>query len=158
MKEIPLTQGQVALVDDEDYEWLNKYKWCARWNKGTGSFYALRKNKGKSESMHRDIMKPSKGLVVDHINHNTLDNRKSELRIVTHQQNIMNKSVHKNNSSGFAGVKWHKKNKSWISTIRFNYKDIYLGSFKLKCQAIKTRRNAEEKYFGEYAYKGDHHE
>ena len=88
MIEIPLTQNQVALIDDEDYELVSQYKWCARWSPGMRSYYAvtnIRKPDGKRIhlQMHRLITNAQKGEVVDHISHNTLDNRKSELRLCT---------------------------------------------------------------------------
>ena len=104
MKRIPLTQGKFALVDEEDYEWLNQWKW--HYNNG----YATRNQwdpitkKQIKILMHRLIMKSSEDMQVDHANHNTLDNRKSNLRIVSYSNNLKNRKgknknnhLHKNN-------------------------------------------------------------
>ena len=112
MKEIQLTQGKVALVDDEDYEYLNQWKWYANEWKG-GKLYAVRnvrKNKQYIgyESMHRLLSSnKDKKLVTDHINGNTLDNRKSNLRICTISENTKNRQIQKNNKSGFKGVRYN---------------------------------------------------
>ena len=95
MKEIVLTQGKVALVDDEDHEYLNQFKWCAANNGGT--FYAIRKacydGKWITERMHRVLFDIPPGKEIDHIDHNGLNNQRSNLRIVTRQQNKFNASV-----------------------------------------------------------------
>ena len=97
MKKIPLTQGQVALVDDADYEWLSRWKWCAMWCSSTDSFYAVRhirlpNGKWTTLRMHRAILGLERGdsRQVDHENHDTLDERRENLRIVTHQENQWN--------------------------------------------------------------------
>lgn len=94
MKTIPLTQGQVALVDDEDYEYLMQWKWCAAWNGNT--YYAFRggkKEHGKKRQMikmHRDLLDTPRGLEVDHLNGNGLDNRRCNIRNCTHKENMQN--------------------------------------------------------------------
>ena len=90
--------------------------------------------------------------VIDHINHNTLDNRKQNLRIVTRVQNQMNMSKRKDNTSGFTGVHFNKRSDKWMATIQVNYKSINLGTFKNKEDAIEARKKAEEKYFGKESY------
>lgn len=129
MKRIPLTQGQFAIVDDENYEWLNQWKWCAAWNEHTRSFYAKRKGKTKNDkwctiSMAREIIGLNHGdkRQADHINHATLDNRNSNLRIVTHQQNNFNQR----NTKGYC---WDKSHKKYRARIRINGKIINLGRF-----------------------------
>jgi hypothetical protein len=93
-KSIPLTQGKFAIVDDGDYEYLNQWKWYATLDHHTHTYYAMRREypSRKSIMMHREIMNPPDGLIVDHIHHDTLDNRRSELRIVTYSQNSRNKN------------------------------------------------------------------
>lgn len=91
-------------------------------------------------------------MVIDHKNHNLLDNRKSNLRIVTNSQNQMNKAIVQNNTSGATGVVWLKDTQQWRAEIRINMKTIYLGFFTNKDDAIAARKLAEEKYFGEYSY------
>ena len=90
---------------------------------------------------------------VDHINHNVKDNRKSNLRIVTISQNAINKKIVSNNTSGVTGICWNKNSCCWQAYITLNYKTKHLGCFKNKEDAIKARKDAEEKYFGEYSYK-----
>ena len=96
-KKIELSKGKCALVDNEDYERLMQYKWCA--SKTKIGYYSIRKDytsgKQKTILMHRIIMDCPKGMIVDHINHNALDNRKENLRICTNSQNLMNQRVSK---------------------------------------------------------------
>ena len=91
MKQIPLTQGRFALVDDDDYDTLQQFRWSAGGKRG---YYAVRNfyvnGKRMAELMHRKIMNPVDGLDVDHINHNTIDNRRENLRVCTRKENIAN--------------------------------------------------------------------
>jgi hypothetical protein len=141
MKEIPLSQGLFALVDDEDFEELNKFKWFVQKNKNT--FYAKRHIKKEEQDttiyMHNIIMKTPKEMVTDHINHNGLDNQKSNLRIVTQRQNMHNKQ--NKTSSMFVGVHWHKLAKKWNANIRVNGKQIYLGQFNNEEEAHNAYLN-----------------
>jgi hypothetical protein len=140
MKEIPLTQGKVALVDDEDYPLMSLHKWHV--SKGNGhTFYArseARKNGIRRRfSMHREIMGISKdhSKIIDHINHNTLDNRKVNLRIATYSENQANRNgIQKNNTSGFLGVKFDKRTGHWYGEVRFN---------KQKFQTVRSRNKSE---------------
>jgi hypothetical protein len=91
-------------------------------------------------------------LFVDHINGNKADNRKNNLRLVTASQNLMNTKLRSDNTSGYKGVYYNKKNNKRYARITVNKKIINLGSFKNKEDAIKIRKDAEEKYFGEYSY------
>ena len=88
--------------------------------------------------------------MVDHINGDTLDNRKCNLRICTQADNMKNQKKHIRNTSGYKGVSWNKKSKAWEVSITQNGKRHYLGMYKDKEEAIKVRKEAEEKYFGEY--------
>ena len=125
------------LIDKDDYKKCKKYKWCS------SEGYGLN-NKNKLKLHHLILGKPPKGFEIDHINGLRYDNRKQNLRIVTHSQNLMNNKA--------LGVHYNKKNK-WESYIMINYKLIHLGRFKNKQDAIKARKQAEIKYFGEYRYK-----
>jgi hypothetical protein len=137
MKEIPLTKGQVALVDDDDYVYLSQFKWYA--NKKP-IFYAVRRHNkmvnGKEQhiKMHREILKRylrenfDDSLVVDHINHNGLDNRKENLRLATNKENCNNRRNKK--ESIYEGVYINKgRRKVYQAQAYLNKKRIYLGSF-----------------------------
>lgn len=154
MKEIQLTQGKVALVDDEDFEYLNQWKWYA--NKLNVKFYARRNVRINKKNagyllMHRFIMNPDIGLVVDHINGNTLDNRKCNLRICTYSGNRWNSFKTIDNKSGYKGVHWHKLGKKWKATIEINKTKHYLGLFHNIKQAAKAYNEAAIKFHGEFA-------
>lgn len=154
MKEIPLTKGKVALVDDEDYEKLSKNKWHASWD--GHNWYAARGvrigNKIKKISMHREILNAPKEMQVDHINGNGLDNRKENLRLCTHQQNLLNKkNSYKNNKLGIKGVCWRDDTKRFQAQICVGGKNIRLGYFNVLGDADQAYREAEKRYFGEFA-------
>ena len=155
MKRIPLTQGQFALVDDEDYEKLSQYKWHARWNKTSNTFYAdrhTRKSDGRRTKiqMHREIMDASPGLDVDHIDHNGLNNTKSNLRLITHRQNSYGNIRHKRGSSRFKGVNWDKQHQQWRAQIYVNKRKVNLGTFNSEIDAACAYDAAAAKHFGEY--------
>lgn len=143
MREIPLTQGQVALVDDEDYKKLSKYKWFAI-KYQVDNFYAARQtpgHNGKLIRMHRQILDfiPA-GHEVDHFNGNSLDNRKENLRVVTHRQNMQNKHI--NTSSKYPGVYWDKHAEKWHTQIRINGKRESLGYYESEEAAFVAYRDA----------------
>src|SRR5271169_4932295 len=124
MKIIELSQNQIALVDDEDFERVNQFKWCACWNKHTKSFYAQRTDrsgyKQKLIGMHRFIMNVTDSKThIDHKSHNTLDNQKENLRLCTNSQNHMNQKVQEH-SSIYKGVGLHKLSNKWQSRITIN--------------------------------------
>ena len=120
MKEIKLTKNQVALVDDEDYEWLNKYKWHC---KNRPPYHnAARTTNNTTILMHREIMRPGPGYQVDHINHQTLDNQKSNLRIVTISQNHQNSKKYKAGNNIHTGVSWDKRECKYKAKIIVNKK------------------------------------
>lgn len=130
-----------ALIDTEDINKVETYKWCLN-NWG----YIKTTYKEKAIFLHYLIMgKPPKGLGVDHINHNPLDNRKANLRFVTKSQNQMNRKV--------KGIYWNKNGSKWQAQIHVNNKQIYLGLFVKEQDALKARKQAEIKYFGEHRYK-----
>lgn len=156
MKEIKLTQNKVAVVDDEDFEQLNQYKWYA--HKQSNNCYAsrtIRLNKRKiTIKMHREVLNAGNGISVDHINGNGLDNRKENIRLCTTQQNAFNrKHPHPKNKLKTKGVRWHNGARKFIAKIKINGKKIHLGYFNVLGDADSAYRFAEEKYFGEFARK-----
>ncbi len=152
MKKIKLTQGKYALVDDEDYSELNKFKWCAA---KTSKIYAFRSKvingKRRQCSMHRELMQPKDGYQVDHIDGDGLNNQRSNLRVCTPSQNQMNKSKMPSNTSGYKGVFLLKTVNKWIAQISVGDKDIYLGIFADPLKAYEAYCKACIKYHGEFA-------
>lgn len=140
------SKGEEFWFDLEDYDKIKDYYWCIN-NKG----YVSTHIKKKQILFHRLIINNKNG-IIDHISHNKFDNRKINLRIVNKNQNGMNASLSKNNTSGVTGVVWHSRDEMWEARIKVNYKYIYLGRFSDFEDAVKARRDAEERYFGEYSY------
>jgi len=149
MKKIPLTKGQFALIDDEDFERVNSLKWYA--SKTESGFRAQRVYQKKSLFMHRFLMSAIEGQEVDHINGNQLDNRKINLRFCSSSQNKMNRGKSPLNTSGFKGVSWDEKNKKWKAQIQIEGKNINLGRFNTKEKAAKAYDNAAIIYHGKFA-------
>lgn len=142
MKEIKLTKGQYALVDDEDFDYLNQWKW-----KFDSHGYASRTiyPKGKVY-MHQLVNQTKKGFVTDHINQNKLDNRRNNLRTVTSSQNLHNSGISAKNTSGYKGISLMKGRNKWAVYIHINYKKINLGYFKDIKDAVIARREGEKLY------------
>ncbi len=146
---IPLTQGQVAIVDAEDYEYLSQFKWQAHFDPKTQTFYAIR-----NVLMARDVMQAPSGVIVDHRDHNTLDNRRSNLRTATRSQNMINRRKFSSNTSGETGVYFHSRDKKWAAFINLNGKRKYLGyNFPSREDAVAARRRAVKDLHGDFAYK-----
>jgi len=154
MMRIPLTQGKFALVDDSDYEWLNQWKWCACRQHGSNRWYAMRGARPQI-LMHQLILNPPKGMESDHINHDGLDNQRSNLRVCTHSQNQHNRSLQQGGASQFKGVYWYKQYKKWQVQLGINGNRIFLGYFKKEIDAAKAYNKAAIKYFGEFARLND---
>lgn len=155
MRVIKLTQGQWAMVDNEDYKELSQYKWYAK--KDHNTWYALRAvgslpGKQKTIQMHRTILKPDKGLVVDHINHDGLDNRRFNIRVCTHAENSRNKIIQTGGTSLYKGVCWHKRDKKWAVQIKVDNKMRHLGSFKCEKEAAAAYNEAALAYHKEFAH------
>lgn len=153
MKRIPLTRGKFAIVDDEDYEWLNQWKWYAQ--KHHRTWYAkraiLKNGKLKTIYMHRQIVNAQKGQETDHKDGNGLHNQRSNLRFCTGSQNQMNKKMQKNCSSEFKGVYLGNRLKRWRARIFLNKKQFHLGYFDKEKDAAKAYNKVAKKYFGEFA-------
>jgi hypothetical protein len=155
MKELVLTKGKVALVDDEDFERLSKYKWTTQ--KGQkGGYYAHRTitvslNCKKKILLHRQILGISDpNIKVDHKDRNSLNNQKENLRICTQSQNLANRESKLGSTSKYLGVSWHKVNKIWVASINKGPKK-YLGSFRNEVDAAKAYNEAASKVHGEFA-------
>ena len=149
MKYIELTQGKRAIVDDEDYDMLSGMKWHVRGEYAVHSEYHYPKNPGTT-SMHKLIMPTPEGKVIDHINGNGLDNRRSNLRIVAQAQNCMNKKPY--SSSGYKGVTFDARYNSWQARIGINGKRITLGSCKTAIEAAKLYARAAKEIQGDYMH------
>lgn len=153
-KEIPLTQGKVAVVDEEDFDRLNKHKWYACKNGNT--FYALRKSNvnGKRLTilMHREILGLKPGDPgVDHRDGNGLNNRRKNLRLASHEQNGMNRRRNKNGTSRFKGVYWEKNHRKWHVRIKFGGKYVHIGYFDSEEDAARAYDEKAKELFGEFA-------
>ena len=156
MKKIKLTQGQFALIDNEDFERVSKYKWHADYNKTTKSYYAkttpyIGHNKSKNIRMHRFIMNVPRVLQVDHINKNTLDNRKSNLRFCTREQNMWN-SKSRSGTSKYKGVSFDKQKKKWMARISSNRKIMHIGYYISQKDAAIAYNKKAKKIHGDFAF------
>ena len=154
MKKIELSQGMFAFVDDDDYDYLNQYNWC--FNKGYATRNVKVSGKQKTQNMHRLVTNCPDGLFVDHINHDKLDNQKSNLRVCSRSENNQNqqkRTIAK--SSRFKGVYFAKHANKWMAYIRFNYKLKNLGYFTNEIDAAIAYNNAAIEMFGEFALIND---
>jgi hypothetical protein len=148
VRRIPLGHNRFAIVDARDYKWLSKYKWCASNKRGT--IYAMRRTKeGKTVYMHREIMQAPKGTVVDHIDHNTLNNRRCNLRVCTLEQNYANMGPH-GGKSGYVGV--YPRAGKWEAGITWHGEHFYLGRYDDPVEAAKARDRKAYELHGPYAY------
>ena len=153
MKQIKITPNKLSksvIIDDDMFEFINRYKW--HYN-GHYAMRGTRDSDGKSKTvyMHREVIVANKGEIVDHINRNPLDNRKSNLRICNTYQNSMNRSNRSNNTSGYKGVSWFKRDSNWVSHIRLYGKSMNIGYFSSKISAAKAYDKKAKELFGEFA-------
>lgn len=137
-------QNEKILIDLDDLERVNKHCWSVD---SKGYVNAGGKCLGGTTRLHRFILDCPKGYVVDHINRDKLDNRKSNLRIVTNQQNQFNRKLGKNNVSGCIGVHYNKKCKKWCCQLTHNGKCVYSALFDNINDAIEQRKSLEKQYF-----------
>jgi hypothetical protein len=159
IKLIPLTKSKISTVDASEYERVNAINWHAFWNHSTGTFYARAPygNPLYGQFMHRFILgMDDPKMDCDHVNGDTCDNRRENLRVATRPQNAANGKIRKNNKSGYPGVNWREKDKIWVGTIRVNGVGMYLGCSKDKEKIIQLRKEAEEKHFGEFSLANRH--
>lgn len=148
MKEIKLTQNKVALVDDEDFEYLNQWKWYAmRCGK---KYYALKtRRKNEEYLMHRCVI--SSTLEIDHIDNNGLNNQKTNLRECSREQNMQNRNKFLNNTSGYKGVYWKESRKRWVAQLMHNGRYVLDRSFNSAEEAARAYDKAAIMYHGEFA-------
>lgn len=153
IKTISLTQGQFALVDTEDFVWLNQWRWYAR-KTSCGIWYASRSDNNGwpvQIQMHRQIMNAQKGQIIDHRDGNGLNNCKTNLRFCTNSQNLQNSHSYNNGKLHYKGI--HKTDyNTWKARIRLNGKLINIGTFKYEIEAAQAYDKKAKELFGEFAY------
>jgi HNH endonuclease len=149
---VPLTLGQNALVSAEDFDWISKYNWCAQYSRKRNCYIAVRYEGERTILMHCEILRTEND--VDHWNHNTLDNRRENLREATRSQNLANKPKPTNNTSGFKGAYFCPAR--WQSSIGVNGRQKHLGTFppteQGRIAAARAYDRAAIRYFGEFAH------
>ena len=146
---IPLTKGLFAMVDAADYERVSQYTWCASCS--GNRVYAYRKDRRKTVRLHQFLMNPPKGMVVDHIDGNGLNDRRSNLRVCTQHQNLFNsRPIVK--SSRFKGVYFRRRSGKWCAGIRHCGHDLHIGTFDDEIEAAQAYDRKAHELFGEYAY------
>lgn len=153
MKFVPLSKNKQARVDDEDFERVSRWHWSYCPNRGG---YAVRNEtyapgKHRYLPMARFILNAPKGKLVDHINGETLDNRKENLRLCTHAENQANKKRPVNNTSGYKGVQWSKQKEKWIAVAWLMGHLYYGGAYTDKIEAAKAYDRLAVKLYGEFA-------
>jgi hypothetical protein len=146
MRQVLLTQGKVALVDDEDFETVSQYRWFAQFDRY--NWYAVRQaprknGKQKPIRMHNFLLQPKEGFEVDHINHDGLDNRRENLLVCSHAENLRNWSKARGVSK-YIGVSWCNTHKKWKARINVDGKRISLGYFSSEKEAISAIEKFKE--------------
>jgi len=145
----------VVIIDTKDYRSIKDYSWYVNFDGHNWYVYAhIPGNHKQRIKLHVFIAekifgKIPRDLEVDHINRNTLDNRRKNLRIVSHSVNCCNRGLRKDNKVGQTGVNWFKPRKRWAARISVGGKRIFLGTFKTKEQAIIARQKAEKLFYGQ---------
>lgn len=128
-RRVPIIHGGYAIVDAENYDWIIKIPWRLRQARTDAPSYAITTIDRRNVGMHRMIVKAPSNKFVDHINGNGLDNRESNLRICNRRQNGWNRRINKNNTSGYRGVSWHKRQRKWAASIHLKGKGIAIGYY-----------------------------
>lgn len=147
---IALTKGQWSWIDEEDYPSVSRFKWCA--NEKECGTYAVTYVRGYGYlTLHSFLMQPPPGKVVDHIDGDSLNNRRSNLRVVTQSQNLMNKRVRRNTVLRFKGVNWDKSRGKWMVKVQKEREVIWIGRFDDEIDAALAYNEAARIHFGEYA-------
>lgn len=153
---ISLSQGQSTIIDASDLPLVRGIRWWAAWAPNVNGYYAAgkpRSNDGTRRLTHlqRFLTGEPPGMQIDHINRNTLDNRRSNLRVVTRSQNKANANQYRNNTSGFVGVYFQSRSGKWQASIPVGGHNRYLGTFKTSTEAAVARDAAAREVFGEHA-------
>lgn len=155
-REIPLTQGKVAIVDDSDYEWLSQFKWCMH-NNGS-AMRRLYSPKGQPQSailMHREIIQPPAGLTVDHIDGDRLNNQRGNLRVCTIAENVRNKGKQSPQlrpfTTPFKGVHFDPRTRRWRASVQRDGKVFRLGRYPTDAEAARAYDCAAIQIHGEFA-------
>ena len=146
---LQLTQNKWAVIDEQDWEKVKDHTWHTEIARKT--FYATTSINGRSVRMHRLIMDPGKGEIVDHRDGNGLNNRRSNLRVCNNSQNLRNRGLPASNKTGFKGVYKPKDRKKYTAQIKTDSKSLYLGSFSDPVDAAKAYDAAARAIFGEFA-------
>lgn len=146
-RKIFLAQGKYALVDAADYNYLSQWKWCLLSGRRES---AIRRDEGRLLSMHRALMGAMEGIVIDHINNDPLDNRRSNLRPCTNAQNMMNKRKYAKNKSGYKGVLLTSGGR-WKAQISVEGRCMYLGTYDTAEEAAKVYDELALYHYGEFA-------
>lgn len=155
MKEIQLTKGKVAFIDDEDFEYIMQWKWTAY--KGRNTYYAKRNMNNKGDNigfqMHRSLMRVyDRSILIDHIDGNGLNNQKANLRICNYSQNGANKLKRKgSNGTKFIGITFRKDTKKWAAQVMKDYKHISLGCYNSDIDAAIAYNKKAVELHGEFA-------
>lgn len=152
MKLVELTQGQFAMVDDEDYDLITQYSW--QYHKSSGyAVHSFRINPMKTDliGMQRFLLQGDRKIRIDHRDLNRLNNQRSNLRFCTGSQNQYNRTKQSNNKSGFKGVFFRKDNGLYQASIGVNNKRVHLGYHRASEEAAREYNTAAIKYHGEFA-------
>lgn len=157
MKTLPLSRGLVAIVDDDVHEWASKVKWTAlRARDGRRTYVTRRSGPAiarRAHYLHREIMQAARGVKIDHVNGDGLDNRRQNLRVATTSQNGMNQrtQIRRGKTSRFKGVSWFAQTKKWQAGIRVSGKGRGLGYFVNEDDAARAYDAAARREFGRFA-------
>lgn len=148
---VPLSQGREAIIDAADVDLIGRWRWSV-WC-GRGGDYAVRGDysgaKRVSVSMHRVIMN-NPDAMVDHIDGNGLNNRRSNLRLASDSQNQQNRKISVNNTSGVKGVGWHGPRQKWRARLKLRGREISLGYYACKTAAAIAQARGIQEYYGEF--------
>jgi len=150
MKLIPLTKGKFAKVDDEDFECLSQYRWFYHHTGYAGRNIRI-DGEHRTITMHRVIVRTPPGMDTDHINGDKLDNRRENLRICSHTENVRNQPVRSNNTSGYKGVSFYSRSRKWRANIYVGHMQRNLGYFVTPEEAAQAYDKAARILFGEFA-------